>query len=191
MDGTALRTSRFRERWGFPLLIAASAIVAVAIMADGQVARTVNGIGGLLWIAAAAKIVSALRKDAQFARKLLMCGALTLTLVLVSKPSDYLSAVIGFGLAGAVVASSIRPQSVAWAQVVPAIWLPVHLGVAVAKAVDRAVRDLPNHVRTEPPPTSAFVPMAMVLAAWIGALVAVELRGRRRSASKQAAVLGD
>jgi hypothetical protein len=102
-----------------------------------------------------------------------------------------LSAIVGFTLAGAVVASSIRPHSVSWAQVVPAIWLPVHLGVAVAKAIDRAVRDLPNHVRTDPPPTSAFVPMAMVLAAWLGAVVAAELRARRRSASKPAAVSGD
>jgi hypothetical protein len=174
------------ERWGFPILVAASGIVALAIIADGQVARTVNGIGGILWLIAAFVLVKARRSAPQFLPKLLPCGALTLTLVLISKPSDYLAAIIGFGVAGAVVAASIRLNPVEWAQIVPAIWLPVHLGVAVGKAIYRAVRDLPNHVRTEPPPTSAFVPMAMVLAAWLGALAVTQYRARRGASAKPA-----
>jgi hypothetical protein len=167
-----------RGKLGFVGLIAAALLVGGAIAADGQAARTINGIAGLLWIAAGAAVVWSLRGDEGFLPRLLVSGGLTLTLVLITRPSDYLSAAIGFTVAGAVIAATAPGRERSWAVTVPALWLPVHLAVALARVADRALRDLPAHVRTEPPPTSALVPLVMVIAAWLGGAVFSLVRSR-------------
>lgn len=170
-----------KENRGITILIAASLIVAVAIIASGQVARAINGVGGVLWIASTVLLIRHLRGTQQFARLLTIASSITLVLVLVTKPSHYLSAIIGFSIGGAVVAYAARSQELAWSAMVPALWLPVHLGVAVVRAIERSVRDLPTTVRTEPPPTAAFVPFAMVLAALLGGFAVQMWRQRHVS----------
>jgi hypothetical protein len=154
-------------RLGFVLLIGAALIVGVAIAADGQVARALNGIGGLVWIAAGYKVVTPLRLEHTFTRNLLLVIGLTIALVLLVRPSDYLLAIASFAGAGLAVAVAAQSRPVEWALAVPGLWLPVHLSVAIARVAERSVRDLPTHVRTDPPPTAALVPLAMVLSAWI------------------------
>ena len=176
--------SRFHDRlWleqaGTILLVAAGLVVAVAIAASGALARGTNGIAGILWISAAAMLIASQRGDRQFWSRLLIVAAVGLGLVLVVKPSDMAWAIAGFGLAGIAIGLMFNDRGVAWAKVLAALWLPEHLGTAAGKAIYRAVRDLPATVRTEPPPTTAFVPLAMILAAWFGALLIAQLRARR------------
>jgi len=176
--------SRFQDRlWleqtGTILLVAAGLVVAVAIAASGALARGTNGIAGMLWISAAVMLIAAQRDDRKFRSRLLIVAAIGLGLVLVVKPSDIAWAIAGFGIAGMAIGLMFRERGVAWAKVLAALWLPEHLATAAGKAIYRAVRDLPTSVRTEPPPTTAFVPLAMILAAWLGAVLVVQLRARR------------
>jgi hypothetical protein len=58
---------------------------------------------------------------------------------------------------------------------VPAIYLPVHLLIGIARAILRN-----GGVRTDPPPTAAIVPLAMLLAAAAaGAMAATFVRRGR------------
>lgn len=175
--------SRFQDRlWleqtGTILLVAAGLVVAVAIAASGALARGTNGIAGVLWISAAAMLIAGQRDDRRFRSRLLIVAAIGLGLVLVVKPSDMAWAIAGFGIAGIAIGVMFNERGVAWAKVLAALWLPEHLGTAAGKAIYRAIRDLPASVRTEPPPTTAFVPLAMILAAWFGALLVAKVRAR-------------
>ena len=163
-------------------LLAAATVVGLAIVADGQTARTINGIGGLVWVVAAGLLVVSLRREALFWHRLVLAAGLALTLVLLVRPSDYPRAAIGFAVAGAVVGLTATRSTGEWALTVPGLWLPLHLIVAIGRVVERSVRDLPAHVRTEPPPTAALVPLTMVVAAWAGGVLIEFLRARRENA---------
>jgi hypothetical protein len=169
---------RLREYQGIALLTIASLIVAVAIVADGQVARTINGIGGLIWIGAALVLVRYVRSNASFGPLLTLAAFATLILVLFTHPSDYVSAALSFVIAGAVVGFAANAQSIVWSATVPALWLPIHLVVAIVKVLERAIRDRPASVRTEPPPTSALVPFVMVIAALLGGIAIQKWKAR-------------
>lgn len=163
---------------GIAGLCLASLLVALAILIGDPLGRAINGIAGLLWIASAVVTMRRIRSDPRWVPLLLLAASVTTVLVVATRPSHYLSAAIGFAVAGAIVAAAARPPELAWAATVPALWLPLHLGVAVIRALDRTIRDLPASVRTEPPPTSALVPFVMVIAALLGGIAIQSWRGR-------------
>ena len=51
------------EQIGTGTLIAATGIVAASIIADGQLAKALNGVGGLTWFASSALLVMAARQS--------------------------------------------------------------------------------------------------------------------------------
>lgn len=173
-----------RSQTGTALLLAASLIVGIAIASPDPLSRVINGISGVLWIAAATLVVRALRNDAAFWRRLALVVALGMVLVLLVRPSDLLLAMLGFGAAGALIAALLGERGLAWATVLPALWLPEHLLTAVARALYRSARDLPASVRSEPPPTAALVPFAMVVSAIGAAWLVRRLLGRSRPVSE-------
>ncbi|MGI8964210.1 MAG: hypothetical protein ACR2GI_06880, partial [Thermomicrobiales bacterium] len=62
--------------------------------------------------------------------------------------------------------------------IVVALYLPFHIGAAVGKAVYRNIIGSEAAIRSDPPPTAAIVPIAMLLAALGGALIVRWARGR-------------
>lgn len=169
------------EQAGGLLLLAAGAIVGVAIAADGAIARGVNGVAGIAWIASAIMLVRSQKGRVAFAPRLAAVIAIGIVLVLLVKPSNLVWALIGFGVAGAIISFAIPRNGVVWAKILPALWLPEHLGVAAVKAVVREIRDRPANIRTDPPPTAALVPLAMIVASWGIALLVERYRARRAS----------
>jgi len=176
---TKIHDRSWLEQTGTVLLVAAALVVAVAIMASGPIARGTNGVAGILWISSSVMLIAARGDDPRFWSRLAIVAAIGLGLVLFIKPSDLTWAVAGFGTGGVLIAVLFGEQGVGWAKVLPALWLPEHLGTAIGRAVYRAVRVLPTSVRTDPPPTAAFVPLAMILAAWGGAVIVERLRNRQ------------
>ena len=165
--------------FGGGALVAAGLLVGVAIAADGAVARSINGLGGLVWLAALGLLARSVRREP---RRLVGAGTVigaALALTFLVPPSELLPAVLGFLAAGAVTAALVRRRGVTWALLVPAAWLPIHLGVAVGRAAWRAVVDGAPAVRTDPPPTAALVPLAMVVAAGAGGLAVARWRARQ------------
>jgi hypothetical protein len=102
--------------------------------------------------------------------------------VLLMKPTDLLWAAIGFTIGGALVSLAVAGRRLEWAGFFAAIWLPTHLLVAVARVIERSIRGLPANVRTDPPPTAAFVPFAMVICALLGARLVVLIRAKQNPA---------
>lgn len=168
-------------------LILAGLLVAIAIVADGAVAKTFNGIGGIIWIASAVRLLLNLRHDARYLSRLLATVVIGLVLVLLAKPDDFAAAAIGFGFGGALIALISGRRAVSWALLLAAMWLPLHLAVAVVRVVERAARDLPASIRRDPPPTAALVPLSMILAAWLGAVIVEAVRERRAEAARDLA----
>ncbi len=167
------------EQTGSVLLLLAGVIVGFAIAADGAIARSLNGVAGIAWIAAAVMLVRSQKGRPAFATRLVGVVALGAFLVLVLKPSNLLWALVGFGAAGVVIAIALPKAGVVWAKILAALWLPEHLGIAVVKAIVRELRDQPARVRTDPPPTAALVPLAMIAAAWGAAWLVTQYRARR------------
>ncbi len=153
-------------------LCLAAVLVGIAIVWDGVGARLLNGVGGVIWIASCVAQIWAVRSDS---RRWVLGGAVLVSAVILAvvvRPSDGLIAVLGFGAGGAAIALLATRRRVAWAVLLTAIWLPVHLAVAIASAIVRGLTDSAATIRTDPPPTTAVVPALMVLAAWgAGALV--------------------
>ena len=122
-------------------------------------------------MAAAVMLFTDLRDDPKFWPRLGQVALMCLILVVFIRPSDMAMALAGFSAAGAIIGNTIRQRSVIWAAMLAALWLPVHLGTAVVKAVYRSVMDEPATLRSDPPPTAAVVPLVMIasviLAAWI------------------------
>jgi hypothetical protein len=164
---------------GGVLLLAAGCIVGVAIAADGAIARGFNGVAGIAWIASAVLLIRSQKGRPSFLPRLLAVIAIGIVLVLLVKPSNLAWAVAGFGAAGAAISFALPKSGVVWAKILPALWLPEHLGVAVVKAIVREIRNQPANVRTDPPPTAALVPLAMILAAWGAALLVDRYRSRK------------
>lgn len=171
------------ERIGGIALLAAGVVVAGAIVAEGDVARRVNGVAGVLWFAAAALLLRAARQDPAFRARAALVIGVGLALALVVRPSDLLWAIAGFGVAGGAIAAVVGAHAALWARVLPALWLPLHLALAAGQGVLRVVRDEPAALRRDPPPTTALVPLAMIVAAWLAGVAVVRLRARRRGAA--------
>ena len=158
------------ERIGTALLLAATVLVAISILLDGTGARLFNGVAGLTWFAAAAMLCAVAWRRSRRPMVWVTVGLLTGAVAFVVKPSDFLPAIIGFGLAGAIVAWVARRDGVLWARVIVGLYLPFHIGTAVLKAIYRSVSGAEASIRTDPPPTAALVPLTMLLAAVLWSL---------------------
>lgn len=174
--------SRLMSWLGSPLSLAVAAVlVGVAIVGDGVLARAFNGIGGLLWLACCVTMIRARNGDPARWRTGAVLVGLAVVLAVVARPSDGLAAVVGFGVAAGVLAFVAESNRVAWSTLLPAVWLPVHLGIAIGRVAWRGLFGGEAAVRTDPPPTTAIVPLLMVLSAWGAGLLVATLRdGRRR-----------
>ncbi len=153
------------ERLGTAGMITAAALVGVAIAADGPPARLFNGAGGLLWLGSFALNAWNARHSSNRGRSAATVVGSALVLAIGIKPQDPLLALLGFGTAGALVAALGARPAVTWALLVPGAWLPLHLGIAISRAVVRSVTEETAAMRTDPPPTAAIVPLVMVAAA--------------------------
>jgi hypothetical protein len=177
MSATAVSAESRREiRWPALVMIVAGLFVGAAIASSGPTMRSaLNGIGGVLWLAGAAWIVWSLRDSP----RRLPAGVATATIVVILvwfiKPVDLAWSVVGFAIAGAMVATIGRDRPFAWALAVPATWLPVHLLMGAV----RGFVFQHGQIRTVPPPTAAIVPLSMVLAAGVAGFVVAWVLARR------------
>ncbi|MBA3643197.1 MAG: hypothetical protein H0W59_03915 [Chloroflexia bacterium] len=159
-----------RLGWQRPggVLVGAACLVGLAIVLDeGRLARVINGLGGISWLLGAAMLAWSLRGAAGWLRSGLVLGVTVLALAVLVRPTDLAAAIIGFAIGGAIVALVSTERPMHWALLVPAMWLPAHIVVGIARStIDGAAA-----VRTAPPPTAAIVPLAMVLAAGLAGLL--------------------
>ena len=151
-------------------LVLSAAIIGLAIVLGGATARLLNPIGAVLWLVSAVLLGLSLppvqRPMAGWAAAIaggFILGALV-------RPGGLIEVIVWFALAAAVVVFAAQDQVGAWALLVPAIYLPVHLLIGIGRAI----------LRTDPPPTAAIVPLAMLLAAVAaGGLAAAVVRRRQ------------
>lgn len=171
-------TSRL-ERIATGTLATATVIVGASIVADGTLARALNGVAGITWFASSAMFIYEGRKRG--APALQWAGTLGLTAVVafVIKPSDIVLATAGFGGAGLITGMLVARDPIFWAKMIPALYLPLHIGTAVLKAAGRSALGMESSIRTEPPPTAALVPAAMLVMATAGGWIARKWRARR------------
>jgi hypothetical protein len=177
--GIAVNVSIDRlQKLGTSALIGATGVVGAAIAIDGQVGKVLNGTGGLIWFGAAGVLGWAAAKSGEPARQWLVAVGLTAVVAFVAKPTDLVNATFGLGIAGAAIASLARERQVLWATLIPALYLPAHIGTAILKAIGRNVLGMESSIRSEPPPTATIVPFVMVAAAIAGGWLAAKLRDR-------------
>jgi hypothetical protein len=167
------------ERGATVTLAIATVVVGASIVADGTLARAQNGVAGLTWFASSAMFVVEGRRRGASPLQWVGILALTAGVAFVIKPSDLTLAIAGFVPAGFVAAMGVRKDPLLWAKMVPALYLPLHIGTAVLKAAGRSALGLESSIRTEPPPTVAVVPAVMLGAALAGGWIAGKVRDRR------------
>lgn len=168
------------------LLAASAAIVGVAIALDGTPARVVNAVGIVGWFAAGVWLVRSVRRVDGRVVGAAATPATVLVLAFVVRPTDLFAALIGFSIGGAIVAAVGRGAPLHWALLLPAAWLPAHVGVAIGRSLLAGA----TSVRTDPPPTAVVVPLAMVAAATASGLLVGRFRAARRPVSPPAAWSG-
>jgi hypothetical protein len=156
-------------------LVLSATIVGLAIVVGGAASRVMNPIGALLWVTSgvflAVSLPSVQRQVLGWAAAIaggFILGALV-------RPGSLFEAIVWFAIAGAVVVVAAKDRVGAWALLVPAIYLPVHLLIGIGRAILRN-----GGVRTDPPPTAAIVPLAMLLAALVAGALAATLVRRGR-----------
>ncbi len=178
---TALLNGRARADWtriGAIGLVLSGLVVALAIVTDGAVSRGINGVGAMAWMLSLAALLLGVREGARWQTMLGLATLVTLVLSFGVEPTDIATAVPGFAIGGAVIALMSR-RPVAWALMVPALWLPVHLLTAVVPAIVRSATGGEASVRTDPPPTAAVVPLLMILSAGVAGWLVGRWRERR------------
>lgn len=185
-----LGTTRL-ERLATGTLAAATVIVGASIVADGAFARGLNGVSGLTWFASSAMFVVEGRRRGAPVMQWAGTVGLTAAVAFLIRPSDLVLATVGFGGAGLVAGLVARRDPIFWAKLIPALYLPLHIGTAVLKAVGRSALGIESGIRTEPPPTAAIVPTAMLVLATAGGWFASKLRQRRKSASDHESKFAD
>lgn len=164
------------ERSATATLATATVIVGASIVTEGSLARGLNGLAGLTWFASSAMFaVEGRRRSAPGVQWAGILG-LTAAVAFLIRPSDLVLATIGFGGAGLVAGLLARRDPMLWAKMVPAFYLPMHIGTAILKAAGRSVLGMESTIRTEPPPTAAIVPVVMLAAAMLGGWAASRLR---------------
>jgi len=156
-------------------LAIAALLVGLAIALDGPMSKAVNGVGGLAWLLSTVFLIRFLRTVRHRLVPAASVAVVVLVLATVIRPSDVWAASVGFFLGGAVVSVLAAEKRLAWSAMVPAMWLPVHLSLAIA----RGIAGVAPRIRTDPPPTAALVPLAMVIGALAGG-AAVRAFSRRR-----------
>ncbi len=167
------------ERIATITLATATVVVGASIVAEGDLARVLNGVAGLAWFASSAMfVVEGKRRGATVLQR---AGVIALTagVAFVVKPSDIVLATIGFTSAAFVAGMIVRRDPILWAKMIPALYLPLHIGTAVLKAAGRSALGIESSIRTEPPPTAAIVPAVMLVAALVGGYIARNVIGRR------------
>ncbi len=173
-----------QDRWvwvGAIGLVVAGLLVAAAIVTDGAPSRGINGIGALVWLASSVALLVGLRREPRYLVGVILATGVTVLLSFAVEPTSLATAVPGFALGGAAVAvATARP--VAWALLVPGLWLPVHLLTAVLPAILRGGSGGDASVRTDPPPTSAIVPLLMIVSAGVAGWLVLQVRARRDGA---------
>lgn len=178
-----------REHVGVVGLILAGVVVAIAILLDGAPSRAVNGVGALLWLGSTAIIVRDVARGPRWRVVGATTLAVTVALSTLVEPTSLAAAVPGFTIGGLIVAL-VAPRPLGWAILVAGLWLPVHLLTAVVPAIIRAASGGTAAVRTDPPPTAAIVPLAMVLTAGAAGLAVGWWRSRRGDAAPAAPAPG-
>lgn len=167
---------------GTVLLVAATIVVGISILANGMPSRLLNGLAGILWFAAAAMLVIAAVRISRNGSLWVGIVALTAVVAFVVRPSDMLLAAVGFLACGAIAQLLARDGRLIWSVLIPALYLPLHIGTAVIKAVVRSIEGQESSIRTDPPPTAALVPLLMVVAAVVGGLLVQRVRHQDNTA---------
>ena len=119
------------EKIGTLILLAATVLVAISILLDGTSSRVFNGAAGLAWFAAAGILGIAAWRSSRRWSLWLAAFVLTGLVAFVVTPSDFVPAMIGFGLAGTAIAIVARDNAVLWSKLVVGLYLPFHIGTAV------------------------------------------------------------
>ena len=153
----------------------AAAIVGLAIVFGGSTARLLNPIGAVLWLVSAVLLGVSLPPAHRPMLGWAAAVAGGFILGALVRPSGLIEVIVWFALAGAVVVFAAADRAGAWALLVPAIYLPVHLLIGIGRAILRN-----GGVRTDPPPTAAIVPLAMLLAAAAAGAMAAKVVRRGR-----------
>ena len=164
---------------------AATLIVGASIVTDGSVAKALNGIAGVTWFASSAMFAFEGRKRGAPVTQWLGVLGLTAAVAFLIRPSDLVLATIGFGGAGLAAGLLASKDPMLWAKMIPALYLPMHIGTAVLKAIGRNVTGMESNIRTEPPPTAAMVPAVMLVMAIGGGWVASRIGGPSRRQGSQ------
>ena len=81
-----------------------------------------------------------------------LAAALAVVLAAVIRPDDLVAALIAFGAAGALVGAVARGEATGWAMLVPALYLPAHVAIAISRSLLAGSFS----VRSAPPPTAAI-----------------------------------
>lgn len=167
------------ERKATATLAAATVIVGASIVADGTMARALNGVAGLTWFSSSAMFIVEGRRRGSSPLQWSGILALTAGVAFVIRPADLVLALSGFVPAGFRAAAAVRRDPMLWAKMIPALYLPMHIGTAVLKAAGRSALGMESSIRTEPPPTAAIVPAVMLGAAVAGGWLTARFgRGR-------------
>jgi hypothetical protein len=156
-------------------LVLAAAVVGLAIVVGGTTARSLNAIGAVLWLASGVLLSVSLPSAQRHMLGWVAAIAGGFILGALVRPGSLGEVIVWFALAGAIIVLAAADRTGVWALLAPAIYLPVHLLIGIGRAI---LRD--GGVRTDPPPTAAIVPLAIVLtAAAAGALAATLVRRGR------------
>lgn len=161
------------QRIGTVLLFVAALLVGVAIVMDSDAGRVLNGAGGLLWFASTATLLIAAAKTRPPVWLWILLAALTITVAFIVRPSAAVPTLAGFIPAGFVIAALAPRGKILWATLVPACYLPAHIGTAVVRSAVREMLGNDAPLRTDPPPTAAIVPLLMVICALVGGYAAI------------------
>ena len=167
------------QKIGSATLLGATAVVGAAIEIEGSTGRILNGAGGITWFAAAGMLGVAAVKSGEPKQRWLVAIGLTAVVAFVAKPTDLTLAASGLGASGVIIASLVRKHPLLWATLIPALYLPMHIGTAILKAIGRSALGMESSIRSEPPPTAAIVPFVMVAAAMIGGWIVSRVRDNR------------
>lgn len=174
-----IQEKKTRERLGALGMVTAAALVGVAIATEGSLSRLINGFGALLWLGSFALNAWTVRPSPRFWTGAAAVLGAALVLAVGIKPNDPLPALLGFGVAGGLVALAGSWPAVTWALLVPGAWLPLHLVIAIGRSILKSLTGETAVVRTDPPPTGVIVPLLMVAAAAAGGLIVDHLRNHR------------
>jgi hypothetical protein len=164
-------------------------LVGAAIVMDSDLGRAVNGVGGLLWFASTALMTLVAVRGRPPAWLWGVLALVVVTVAFIVKPSAIVPAMIGFIPAGALLAAIAPKSKLLWAALVPAWYLPAHIGTAVAKSAVNSLLGNEASLRTDPPPTAAIVPLVMIGCALAGGALARHLQERRSRVGSRSATL--